>query len=328
MKRRFLFASMVGAAVLPSEVRAQQKAMPVIGFISGGSPDPAKHKPFADGFRRGLDEVGYVDGKNVAIEFRWSDGNYDRMPALVADLIDRQVKVIACGSGAGIVAKTATTTIPIVALSAGDPVRAGLVASFNRPGGNVTAVAMFSFSLGAKRLQLLRELVPNSKTIAVLVNQSMPELESKTDTAEVLAAARMAGQGTEFVNASSESDFEPAFASMVRMGAGAVLVMADPFFSNWREKIVALAARNSIPAIYAADGSAAVGGLMSYGSSIADSFRHMGVYAGQILRGAKPADLPVQQSVKVELVINLKTAKTLGLTIPGTLLARADEVIE
>jgi putative ABC transport system substrate-binding protein len=289
---------------------------------------PQRGEPFRGAFRDGLKESGYIDGRNVSIEVRLADGHYERMPSLVNELLERKVNVLACGSGAGVIAKGATTTIPIVALSAGDPVRSGLVASLNRPGGNITAVALYAFSLGPKRLQLLREVVPDAKTIAILINPTQPDPESKNDREEVEAAARATGIHIETITCSSEHDFLPAFADMQQRGSQALLVMADPLFSNWREQLVALAARFALPAIYAADGSAKAGGLMSYGSSISDGFRQMGIYAGKILDGASPGDLPVMQAVKVELVLNLKTAKSLGISFPISLLGRADEVIE
>jgi len=326
VRRREFITLLGGTAAWPVAARAQQTLMPVIGFLTAGSP--STHAPFYGAFRRGLNETGYVEGKNVAIEVRLADGHYERMSTLLQELLGRQVKLLACGSGAGVVAKAATTTVPIVALSAGDPVRSGLVDSLNRPTGNVTAVAMYSFSLGSKRFQLLRELIPNAEIIAILVNPRQLDPESERDTRDVEEAARADNQQIRIISASSERDFEPAFAEMVRAGAKGVVVMGDPLFSNWRLDLISLAARYRLPAIYAADGSALAGGLMSYGSSIPDGFRQMGIYAGKILAGAKPGDLPVQQAVKVELVLNLRTANELGLTFPITLLGRADEVIE
>jgi putative ABC transport system substrate-binding protein len=252
---------------------------------------------------------------------------FNRLPALATDLVNRQVNVIAAGAST-LVAKAATATIPIVGMSSGDPVRSGLVASLNRPGGNVTAVGLFTFSLGTKRFELLRELIPNAKVIAVLANPSDPDPEAATDLKEVEIAARAVGQQLSVLNASSEHDFEPAFATISQQGAGALLVMADPFFNSRRAQLIALAARHAIPAIYEWREFTAAGGLMSYGSSLPEAYRQMGIYAGKILKGANPADLPVFQAVKIELVINFKTAKTLGLTFPITLLGRADEVIE
>jgi ABC-type uncharacterized transport system substrate-binding protein len=315
-------------AVKARRARAQQPAMPVIGFFGAASPGQFSDRIAA--FRVGLKEEGFEEGRNVAFAFRWlgKDEGYDRMPALAAGLIDRRVDVIVAGGAAAAVAKAATATIPIVALSGGDPVKAGLVASLNRPGANLTGVALFSFSLGAKRLELLREVVPGAKLIAVLVNPSNPDPETRADTNEVEAAARAVGQQISILNASSERDIELAFATMLQQGAGALLVMADPFLNNSREQLIALAARHAIPAIYEWGEIAQAGGLMGYGSRLTDAYRWLGIYAGRILKGAKPGDLPIMRAVKIELVINLKAAKALGLSFPLPLLGRADEVIE
>jgi putative ABC transport system substrate-binding protein len=327
MKRRQFITLLGGGAIAcPLAVHSQQRASgaPVIGFFGLGSPDQ-----FADrlsAFRDGLRRTGFVEGRNVAIEFRWADTGYDQLPALAAELVGRRVDVLVTGNAA-VAAKAATTTIPLVCLFGGDPVHSGLVASLNKPGSNLTGVSLFAFSLGAKRFELLRELVPN-KPIAVLANPKQPDPGSKLDANEVVSAARAVGQQIIVLNVSDEEDFEPAFAAMIRQGAGGLLVMADPYLNNHREQIVEFAARHAIPAIYEWREAAVSGGLMSYGSSIIDAFRQLGIYTGQILSGAKPADLPVMQAVKVELVINLKTAKRLGLTFPLPLLARADEVIE
>ena len=268
-------------------------------------------------------------GANVAFEFRWLGGDsYERMPSLAADLVARRVNVIIAGGGAAAAAKQATATIPIVALSGGDPVKAGLVTSLNWPEANLTGVVLFSFSLGAKRFQFLREAVPNTKLIAVLVNPTNPDPETKTDASEVAHAAQAAGQKISILNASSTSEIDVAFATMVQQDASALLVMADPFLNNRREQIVALASYHKIPAIYEWREIALAGGLMSYGSSLIDAYRQLGIYAGRILRGATPADLPIQQAVRIELVLNLKTAKALEITFPVMLLGRADEVIE
>jgi putative ABC transport system substrate-binding protein len=300
--------------------------MPVIGFLASypASADAAAQNITA--FRQGLSEVGYVEGRNVMIDYRYGEGNYDRLPELAAELVRRQVNVLVAGGGSGLEAKAATATIPIVAAIGGDPVSSGHVASLNRPGGNLTGVALFAYSLGPKRLEVLRELIPNAKLIAVLANPA--NIQALSDTRDVEAAARAAGQRIAVLTATSETEFEPAFAAMVQQRADALLVMADPYFNNRRTQLIALAARHAIPAIYEWREFATSGGLMSYGSSLADAWRQMGIYAGRILKGEKPADLPVMQAVKVELVINLKTAKTLGLTFPITLLGRADEVIE
>jgi putative tryptophan/tyrosine transport system substrate-binding protein len=324
MKRREFIGLIGGTAVLPLTARAQQRTVPVIGFFGAGSPDP-----FADrlaAFRDGLRRVGFVEGRNVVIEFRWAETGYDQLPAVAAELVDRQVDVLVTGNAAA-AAKSATTTIPLVCLFGGDPVNSGLVASLNKPGSNLTGVSLFAFSLGAKRLELLHELVPN-KLIAVVANPSQPDPGSKTDMKEVASAARVMGQQIIIFNVSKDQDFEPACAAMIQHGAGGLLVMADPYLNNRRDRIVEFAARNAIPAIFEWREAAVAGGLMSYGSSLTDAFRQLGAYTGQVLNGAKPADLPVMQAVKVELVLNLKTAKMLGLTFPLALLARADEVIE
>jgi len=326
MNRRTLIALLGrGAAAWPLMARAQP-AMPVIGFLASYSASGDAATQNATAFRRGLSEIGYVEGRNVMIDYRFAEGNYDRLPELAAELVRRQVNVLVAGGGSGLEAKAATTTIPIVAAIGGDPVSSGHVASLNRPGGNLTGVALFAYSLGPKRLEVLRELIPNAKLIAVLANPA--NIQALSDTRDVEAAARAAGQRIAVLTATSETEFEPAFAAMVQQRADALLVMADPYFNNRRTQLIALAARHAIPAIYEWREFATSGGLMSYGSSLADAWRQMGIYAGRILKGEKPADLPVMQAVKVELVINLKTAKTLGLTFPITLLGRADEVIE
>jgi putative ABC transport system substrate-binding protein len=324
MKRREFITLLGGAAAAwPLAARAQQPEMPVIGFLSAVSPGPFASNLAA--FGRGLSQTGFIEGKNVAIEYRWAEGHYDRLPALAAELVRRKVDVIVATVG-GPAAKAATTTIPIVALSGGDPVEEGLVANLNRPGGNVTGWALFAFSLGPKRFELLRELVPTATLIAVMANPS--NHPANADRKDVEAAARAIGQRIVVLEASSESDFEPAFAAMVQQGVGALLAMADPFFYNRREQLIALAARHAIPAVYEWREFAEAGGLMSYGSSITEAQRQIGLYTGQILKGTKPADLPFQRAIKIELVINLRTANTLGLTFPITLLGRADEVIE
>ncbi|PWT81171.1 MAG: ABC transporter substrate-binding protein [Acidobacteria bacterium] len=325
MRRREFIAGLGSAAVWPVVAYSQARELPVVGYISAGSPNGFPHLTAA--FRKGLNEVGLVEGQNVTVERRWAEGRYDRLPELAAELASRRVDVIVNSTGAASAIQQGAPTIPIVSTFGGDPVKSGLVASLNRPGGNLTGVAMFSFALGAKRLEVLREALVNARVIAVLTNASNPDPETKVDAQQVEKAAREVGQQIIILSASSERDFEPAFESMAGK-ADALLVMADPFFAGQRNQLVALAARHSMPAIYEWREMAAAGGLMSYGSSIADAFRLLGVYAGRILKGAKPADLPIDQAVKIELVLNLRTAKSLGLTFPLSLLGRADEVIE
>ena len=298
--------------------------MPVIGFLHGTSPESRRAEVAA--FHRGLSESSYVEGRDVAVEYRWAEGRYDRLPALAADLVDRQVSVIAAfGTAAALVAK-ATTTIPIVFLVGGDPIALGLVVSLSRPGGSVTGVTPLNDDLAPKLLESLHELVPKAAIIGYLVNPK--NATSDNLSRQVRVAERTIGQRVHILHASSEHDFEPAFATLDQIRAGGLCVQGDTFFNGRREQLVTLAAHYSIPTVYAFRDYAAAGGLMSYGTSLWDAYREVGVYAGRILKGEKPADLPVQQSVKVELVVNLKTAKALGLTFPLSLLGRADEVIE
>ena len=324
--RRRDFVTLLGgaAAVWPLAAQAQQPSMPVIGFLSPRPPGVDAHLLAA--FHQGLKEAGYVEGQNVAIEYRWADFQIDRLSAMAADLVRRQVTVIAAtgGTAAASAAKMATTTIPIVFAVGGDPVKEGLVASLNRPGGNVTGVTQIL--VGPKQLGLLHAMMPTATVIAVLVNQN--NLDSEAQLKDIQAAARTLGLQILALSVGSERDFEMAFATLVRQGAGALLITGHAFFTAHRVQLAVLAARHAVPTIYTLREFPMAGGLMSYAPNIADAYRQVGVYVGRILKGEKPADLPVMQPTKFELVINLKTAKTLGLTIPPTLLALADEVIE
>ena len=326
MKRR-AFITLLGSAVAwPLAARAQQMSMPVIGVLYSGSPE--MFETLISAFRRGLNEVGYVEGRNVALELRLAEGHYDRLPALAADLVRRQVAVIftAGGQNSAFAAKANTATIPIVFTTGGDPVRSGLIASLNRPGGNVTGVTNLTAELEPKRLEILHELVPTADRIAVLVNPAYQDVELRVD--EVQAASRTIGKQIHVLQASTENAITMAFAALAQARAGALLVSSDPFFFGRRHQIVALAARYAVPAIYQWREFAQIGGLISYGADRSYAQHEAGIYVGKILKGAKPSDLPVQQAVKLELVVNLNTAKALGLTVPLTLQAAADEVIE
>jgi putative ABC transport system substrate-binding protein len=325
MRRREFITILGSAAAWPLTARAQQ-AVPVIGFLSGGSPDSFAYLVRA--FRQGLSETGYVEGQNVAIEFRWAEGQYDRMPALAADLVRRQVAVLAATTTPGaLAAKAATTTIPIVFATDGDPVELGLTASLSRPGGNVTGVSNLNVEVGPKRLELAHELSPAASVIALLVNPTNPLAE--TVSRDLQATARTLGLKLHVLHASSERDFDAVFTAVVQLRAAALVIgSGDPLFGSRAAQLGALALRHAVPAIYQFREFAAAGGLVSYGGRFTDSYRQVGVYTGRILKGEKSADLPVQQSTKVELILNLKTAKALGLSVPLSLLGRADEVIE
>jgi len=325
MTRREFNLLVAGAIAWTQPLRAQQKTLPVIGWLGIASPGPAA--PFVAAFRQGLNEGGYVEGQNVAIEYRWAEGHYDRLPALATDLVGRKVDVIATGSLAGLqAAKSATSTIPVVFFGGGDLVALGLVASLARPGGNLTGFTTMSLELNPKRLELLSELVPQAKVIALLANPNNPQTDAVIR--DVQDAARAKGVQLHILQAGTESEIDGAFASLVQLHAGALVVMGDAFFFSRREQLVALATRHAVPAIYDVHEYAAAGGLISYGPSLTGLWRQVGIYAGKILKGTKPVDLPVQQPTTFELVINLTTAKELLLTIPPSILARADEVIE
>ena len=327
MERREFITLLAGAAAAwPLPARAEQSAVPVIGFLNSVSPQPFAN--YVAGFRAGLKETGYIDGQNITIEFRWAEGHYDQLPGMAADLVRRKVAVLVSTGGAPSVmaAKAATSNIPIVFTIAVDPVQLGLVTSLSRPGGNITGVNFLSAALESKRLGLLRALLPGLQLIAVLLNPNRPDHADQTS--QVQEAAATISQQTHILLASNESDLDAAFTTAVQMHAGAMLVATDQFFNSQRNKIIALAARHAIPAIYEQREYAQAGGLMSYGTNYRDGYRQVGVYAGRILKGEKPGDLPVVQSTKFELVINLKTAKALGIEVPPNLSAEADEIIE
>jgi putative ABC transport system substrate-binding protein len=327
LKRREFITLLGGAAAAwPLSARSQQPVMPVIGFLSGQSS--RSFVPHLAAFHQGLKQTGYVEGHNVAIEYRWAEGQRDRLPALAADLIQRQVAVISAtgGVGSGLAAKAATATIPIVFSSGGDPVKDGLVTSLNRPGGNMTGISWFNAQVTAKRLGLLDELVPGAGTVAMLISPSDPD--ARTQLADVQDAARVLGRRAVIVNAATTDEIDAAFATLVQQQAAALVVASDPFYLNRRDQIIALAARHAVPAIYSNRDYVTAGGLMSYGNNLPDAYRRNGIYAGRILKGDKPGDLPIDQSTKFELVINLETVKALGLDLPLSLQIRVDEVIE
>ena len=327
MQRRRFISLLGGAAVAwPFVARAQQSTMPVVGFVNFASAKG--YAPQVSAFLKGLSEAGYVVGRNVAIEYRWAEGRIDRLPAMVADLVHRQVAVIAASTTpAALAAKAATTTIPIVFETGGDPVQLGLVPSLNRPGGNVTGVTQTNWEITPKRLQLLHELVPTASVIAILVNPANPTV-SETTTKAMQAAAPSVGLELHILNASTERDFDGVFAKLNQLRAGGLVIGQDPFFTVQREHLAALTVRHAVPAIFYGREFVAAGGLLSYGADVADAYRLAGNYTGRVLKGEKPADLPVQQVTKVEMYINLKTAKALGVNVPNTLIGRADGVIE
>jgi len=327
MRRREFINAIAGLAVgWPLTARAQQSEMPVIGFVNVASAKG--HAPHLSAFLKGLSEAGYVDSRNVAIEYRWAEGRADRLPAMVADLVHRQAAVIAATSTpAALAAKAATTTIPIVFTTSSDPVQLKLVTSLSKPGGNVTGVTQTNVEMAPKRLQLLRELVPTARVMGLLVNPDNPAL-AETITKEVRAAARTLGLELHVLNASTERDFDGVFAKLTELRAGGLVIGGDAFFIDRSEQLAALTVRHAVPTIYQSRNFAVAGGLLSYGTDFTETYRLAGNYAGRILKGDKPADLPVQQATKVELYINLKTAKALGVNVPSTLIGRADEVIE
>ena len=326
MRRRDFIVFLSGAAASwPLIAHAQQAAMPVIGFLNSGSPEGFEERIAA--VLKGLNETGYIEGRNIEIDYQWAGAQYDRLPTLAARLLDRHVAlIVTTGFPAALAAKSATSVIPIVFLTGGDPVELGLVASLSRPGGNITGVNQVLGALGPKRLELLRELVPTATTIAILINLNSPI--TNTHLALEQAAARSLGQQVIVASAGTRNDLDAAFAMIVQQAANALIVNDDPFFISSREQLVALAARHALPTIYFQRSFAAFGGLISYGPNLDETWGQAGIYVGRILKGEKPADLPVQQPTKFELVINLKTAKALGLTVSPALLAQADEVIE
>jgi len=325
MRRREFITLLSGAAAWPLAARAQQPALPVIGWLHSGSPGP--YGRILAAFRQGLKEAGYVEGQNATIEYRWAHGQYERLPALAAELIHRPVAVLAATSTpAALAAKAATTTVPTVFTTAFNPMELGLVASLSRPGGNITGASQLNVEIGPKRLELVRELIPTATIVGLLVNPTNPV--AKALSRDLEAAAPTLGLQLDILHASTERDIDEAFATLVQRRASALVIVADPFFVSQSEQLGALTLRHAVPSMFQYHEFVHAGGLMSYNGSNADSYRWAGNYSGRILKGEKPADLPVQQSTKVELIINLKTAKALGLVVPTTLLARVDEVIE
>jgi putative ABC transport system substrate-binding protein len=325
MRRREFIAGLGSAATWPLAAVAQRPTIPVIGFLNSASP--GGYAPFVAAFHQGLKETGFVEGQNVAVEYRWAEGQYDRVPAMAAELVRRQVAVIVANTPGNLAAKAATTTIPIVFTIANDPVQVGLVASLARPGGNVTGATQLNVQVASKLLELAHKLVPTATVIAVLVNPTNPNTEALVR--DLQAAARILGVQLHILHASAERDFDTVFALLGQLRAGALVISSiDPFFQSRSEQLAAFALRHAVSAVSFDREFVAAGGLMSYAGSAPDTYRTAGVYAGRILKGEKPSDLPVQQSTKLELAINLKTAKALGLTIPETLLATADEVIQ
>jgi putative tryptophan/tyrosine transport system substrate-binding protein len=327
MRRREFLTILGGALARPLAASAQQPALPTIGFLSGASS--GTYQPFVTAFKEGLKQTDYVEGRNVAIEYRWAEGQFDQLPKLAGDLVDHRPTVImASGNAAAVAAKTVTATIPIVFTGGLDPIQIGLVASFNQPTGNITGVYTLTDEMPIKSLELLHELVPAVAGIGLLINSTNPNLSELVVVKQVEAAARTLGKQIQVLEASTDAEIDAAFATLTRLRVGALVIVADIFFNDRRERLAALALRHALPSIYARREYAVAGGLMSYGTSLSDIYRQAGVYVGRVLKGAQPADLPIVQSTKLELVINLKTAKALGLDLPRSFYWRADEVIE
>jgi ABC-type uncharacterized transport system substrate-binding protein len=324
MRRREFMTLLGGATAWPLAAQAQQQPMPVVGFVNSASP--GGYVPMVAAFRQGLKEAGYVEGQNVAVEYRWAEGQYDRVPVIALELVDRRVAVLVANTPGVLAVKAAITTTPIVFTTAGDPVQIGLVGSMSRPGGNITGATTLGFELASKRLELAHELAPTASIIAALINPA--NNASETQLRELQAATRTLGLQLRVVHASSERDFDMIFANLAQLRPGALVISTDAFFISRNEQLATLAVRHALPAIFQDRAFAAAGGLMSYGGSLPETYRQAGIYTGRILKGEKPADLPVQAPTKYELIVNLKTAKALGLDVPPTLLARADEVIE